>query len=898
MTLKRGLIGALVIVLLLAGGVLVYWQFFGQAAPDATEMAATPLPAEPVIVSGEGAISAEGQIVPLRHAALAFNTPGVVVEIVAAEGERVAAGQPMVRLDDADQQLAYQRAQAGLGQAQANLAAATAGQDAAQTGIEVATLGVATAEVELALVQAEPRPEEIALSEATVALAEARVALAAAAQAGVLEGAAGSRVRAAEAELRAAEARAIAPRLRLEQERQRAEPDADALAQAERDYNAALAGIEAARVALTEVADGATDAQRQGVAGGLTAATAQRDAAAAELALLLAGGQTERVAIAEAGLAGARAALAEAEAQGQAADSAAQQAAAQVAAAEAGMAAAQTALDDRTLTAPFAGTLADVTVAVGEVAAAGVPVAVVADFSGWRVETTDLTELDVAEVVVGAPAQARADALPETLLTGTVSDVDPVASEVRGDTTYKVTIRLDDARDVPLRWGMTVFTAIGPDATVGAPAAVSGSVAESLAAEGVLLPRDAVSLAFQLGGAVAEVAAAEGQLVAAGAPLIRLDATTAEAAVAQTEAALAAAEAGLAAAQAGLTVAEAQRTTAAAALTAAEAQLALLQAGPRPEQLAAAERNVAAAAGGVAQAAAERDAVLGISSAAVRAAEAQLATAQARLTALQDAYDTILTTCVTLPDGSEVCPLLGAPEENARAQVAAAEASAAAAQLALDEARAGATTAEQRSAAAGVSAAVAQQSLAEAQRDLLLAGAQPEQIRLAEIGVERARLGLTTAGVAVEQAGVAVAQAEAGVQSATADVAEARNALARLTLSAPFAGTVSELLPEVGELVAPGVAVARLGGSGWVVETTDLVELDVVHVASGQAVEVTLDALPGETLRGAVIDVGRVPEIVLGDVTYRVRIALEDVPEDLPLRWGMTALVIIEANGP
>ena len=76
-------------------------------------------------------------------------------------------------------------------------------------------------------------------------------------------------------------------------------------------------------------------------------------------------------------------------------------------------------------------------------------------------------------------------------------------------------------------------------------------------------------------------------------------------------------------------------------------------------------------------------------------------------------------------------------------------------------------------------------------------------------------------------------------------------------------------------------------------ETTDLVELDAVHVAIGQAVEVTLDALPGETLRGTVIDVGRVPEIVLGDVTYRVRIALDNVPEDLPLRWGMTALVRI-----
>jgi len=896
MTLKRGLIGALVIVLLLAGGVLVYRQFFGQRVPGAAEAVATPLPAEPVVVAGEGAISAEGQLVPLRHSAPAFAAPGVVVEIAAAEGESVAAGQPLVRLDDADQQLALQRAQAALAQAQANLDAAKAGVGATQAGIEAAALGVASAGVDLALAQAEPRPEEIALSEANVALAEARVAQAAAAQGGVLEGAADSRVRAAEAELRAAEARAIAPRLRLEEERAREEPNADALAQAERDYNAALAAIAAAREALDEVAGGATDAQRQAVAGGLAAATAQRDAAAAERDLLLAGGRTEQVAIAEAGLAGARAALAEAEAQRQAADSAVQQATAQVAAAEAAVGAAQTALDDRTLTAPFAGTVADVTVAVGEVAAAGAPAAVVADFSGWLVETTDLTELDVAAVAIGAPAQARADALPDILLIGEVSDVAPIAREVRGDTTYKVTIRLDDAPDALLRWGMTVFTAMGEDATVGAPAALVGSAADGIAAEGVLLPRDAAALAFQLGGTVAETPAAEGQAVAAGAPLIRLGATTAEAAVAQTEAALAAAEAGLAAARAGLTVAEAQRTTADTALVAAEAQLALTQAGPRPEQLAAAERNVAAAAGGVAQAAAERDAVLDVSDAAVGAAEAQLAAAQAQLAALQDAYDTILTTCVTLPDGSEVCPLLGAPEENARAQVAAAEANAAAAQLALDETRAGATAAERRSAAAGVSVAVAQQSLATAQRDLLLAGARPEQMRLAEIGVERARLGVTTAGVAVERATATVAQAEAGVQSATADAEEARAALARLTLLAPFAGTVSELLPEVGELISPGVAVARLGGGGWLVETTDLVELDVVHVAAGQAVAVTFDALPGETLRGTVIDVGRVPEVVLGDVTYRVRIALDDVPADLPLRWGMTALVDIEAE--
>ena len=56
----------------------------------------------------------------------------------------------------------------------------------------------------------------------------------------------------------------------------------------------------------------------------------------------------------------------------------------------------------------------------------------------WLVETADLTELDVAAVALGAPAAARADALPDVALTGVVSDISPVAREVRGDTTYKV----------------------------------------------------------------------------------------------------------------------------------------------------------------------------------------------------------------------------------------------------------------------------------------------------------------------------------------------------------------------------------------------------------------------------------------------------------------------------
>jgi len=462
MTWKRGLFGLAIIALLLLGGFFAYRQFF---AAKPAQNAAGGTPAAPnvdtiTVRTNAASVSAEGQIVPLRHATLAFRAPDIVSEVLVKDGDVVTQGQALARLDAADQQLALQRAQATLAQAEANLTAARAGLHAAETGIEAADLGVQAAKVELALTTAEPRPEEIAIRESNVALAQARIAQATAAQALVLEGAGESAVRAAEAEVRAAEARAVAPRLRLEELRAQTDPDPEDLARAEQDYNAALAAIAAARATLSELQAGATSAQRQAVGSGIAAAGAQRDAAQAELALLLAGSQAEQIAIAEAGVRRAEAALAEARAAQAAAQAALRQAEAQVGGARAAVTAAQTALDAQTVAAPFAGTVADVAVSRGEVVNAGAPAAVVADFSGWLVETTDLTELDVVGVATGFPAEVRADALPDETLRGTVANIATVSQELRGDVTYTVTIRLDDATGVPLRWGMTVFATI------------------------------------------------------------------------------------------------------------------------------------------------------------------------------------------------------------------------------------------------------------------------------------------------------------------------------------------------------------------------------------------------------------------------------------------------------
>jgi multidrug resistance efflux pump len=330
--------------------------------------------------------------------------------------------------------------------------------------------------------------------------------------------------------------------------------------------------------------------------------------------------------------------------------------------------------------------------------------------------------------------------------------------------------------------------------------------------------------------------------------------------------------------------------SAAIGVTAAQAQLDLVKAGPRPEEIAAAEQNIAAAAAGIAQAAGSRDVALTISGAQISAAEANVASATADLRQVQDGYDAIIDACFTLPDDTEVCPLYGTVEENTRAQLEIAQLQLSAAQEGLDALLAGPTSAQQRAASGGIGVASANRDLAQAQLDLLMAGASAEQIRLTEVGVEQAQLGLEQAQTAVTQAEAAVKQAEAGVALAQAGLNAAQTALARMTLKAPFAGTVVTVLVEEGELASSGIPVVVLADmSGWQVETTDLTELDVAAIVVGDSAEVRIDAIDDEVLSGTVTEIATVSTLTRGDVTYAVTVQLD--ANTLPLRWGMTTFV-------
>jgi RND family efflux transporter MFP subunit len=122
---------------------------------------------------------------------------------------------------------------------------------------------------------------------------------------------------------------------------------------------------------------------------------------------------------------------------------------------------AQTALLQTEIRAPFAGTIADVAVEAGEQAVAGQTIVSIGDTAGWLIETTDLSELEVVRVAVGARATITFEALPDVTLDGTVERIQVRGTSEDGGVIYAVAIR-PDLNHPDLRWGMSATVRIRP----------------------------------------------------------------------------------------------------------------------------------------------------------------------------------------------------------------------------------------------------------------------------------------------------------------------------------------------------------------------------------------------------------------------------------------------------
>lgn len=129
--------------------------------------------------------------------------------------------------------------------------------------------------------------------------------------------------------------------------------------------------------------------------------------------------------------------------------------------ARAALSSAQAALLLAEVRAPFAGTIADVAVEVGEQAIAGQTVITIGDSTGWLIETTNVSELEVVRLAVGDIASVSFEALPDLVVEGTVDRIQVRGTTAEGGVVFAVAIRPDVHRD-ELRWGMTATVRITP----------------------------------------------------------------------------------------------------------------------------------------------------------------------------------------------------------------------------------------------------------------------------------------------------------------------------------------------------------------------------------------------------------------------------------------------------
>jgi HlyD family secretion protein len=395
--MKKTLILACVCVLLATG-------CMGQPAKP------TPTPQAQVLPA---VISASGKLLPVRWANLAFQSGGRVVEVMVQAGDKVEAGQILVRLDDADAKLALAQANAALKSAQAQLAQIKAGPRptelaSAEQGVKQAMAAVDGAAAQLAQLQAGARTADIAAAQAEVARSAAQLKQAQDAYDGVVAG------------------RAAAKEYGIQ---------VGGLGQAEEQMRVQLASARAAYEAtqkrLAQLQAGPTKAELDVARANLASVQAQRDRAQAQLDLLKAGAAAEQIAVAEANVAQAQVTVDQAKA----------------------------ALDKTQLQAPFAGTVGSVMVREGETLVPSQLVLTVGDLTELRVETTDLSEVDVARVMVGEPVNVTFDAVKGKTFTGKVARIAPMSSQGQGGVNYTVIVELDQL-DPALRWGMTAFTDI------------------------------------------------------------------------------------------------------------------------------------------------------------------------------------------------------------------------------------------------------------------------------------------------------------------------------------------------------------------------------------------------------------------------------------------------------
>jgi multidrug resistance efflux pump len=360
--------------------------------------AATRAPTGAPVIGRNDQVTAACKLVPISSVNLSFNTPGLVAEVLVAEGDKVGKGQLLAHLSNQEE------AQASITSANLDLINA---QQALTTLYNEAPLKAAEALQALA-----KAPEDVQDAQSKVSGLETRFSN--------------------QAEIDAAHANLIFAQNKLENAQDAYRPYSNKnetslmraktlsdLSQAQKEYDAALRKYNSFFTAPSETSVSKAEAD-------LALARVQQEDAQRKYEILKNGPDPDEIALAQARISNA----------------------------EAQLAAAQSTLANMELRAPFTGTIATVDLKPGAYVSPGADVLLLVDDSDWRVETTDLTELNVVRIREGNPVNITFDALPDIKFEGNVLKISSLGENRQGDITYRVETNLKGF-DKRLKWNMT-----------------------------------------------------------------------------------------------------------------------------------------------------------------------------------------------------------------------------------------------------------------------------------------------------------------------------------------------------------------------------------------------------------------------------------------------------------
>lgn len=173
-------------------------------------------------------------------------------------------------------------------------------------------------------------------------------------------------------------------------------------------------------------------------------------------------------------------------------------------------------------------------------------------------------------------------------------------------------------------------------------------------------------------------------------------------------------------------------------------------------------------------------------------------------------------------------------------------------------------------------------------------------LALAESELERARdnyraqiipeAELQRAEAAVETSQATVAATERRVDQARATLEGVEDALAKTTVRAPMAGTVTAKRVEEGEVAvigiqnSPGTVLLTISDMSVVEAEMEVDETSIPQVVVGQEARVRIDAYPNQTFAGVVTEVGSSPIDVAAQneaVKFKVKVRIEDPPKSV-----------------